>query len=77
MDSGVRFSASSGEHKKPRRRGRSAAGILLGRLAAWFPQDHVGGAVFGRLFEFDEPAVDCEGSEFGRCELEVEVGLAA
>src|SRR4051794_35402315 len=44
---------------------------------ARFPQDHVGGAVFGRLLELHEPAVDRVRPEFGCRDLEVDVFLAA
>ena len=44
-----------------------AAGCAAGRwcsLVARFPEGDVGGAVFGRLFELDEPAADPDWAKF-------------
>ena len=61
--------------EKPRRLGTGGA---VRRLSvARLPEDHVSGAVFGRLLELDQAAADPVRSEFRRSQFKPDVGLAA
>src|SRR5271163_360889 len=59
----------------------SPAAIIRGGASpsavARLPQGDVGGAVFGGVLELDQAAADPAWPEFGRPDLEVQVGLAA
>jgi hypothetical protein len=50
---------------------------VIARSVAGFPEGDVGGAVFGRRFQFDEAAAQPGGAEFRRPNFEIHVGLAA
>src|SRR5580704_6068789 len=50
---------------------------VIARSVAGFPEGDLGGAVFGRRFQFDEAAAQPGGAEFRRPNFEIHVGLAA